>query len=142
MSGMSGITSSSGYDNGKCQYTANTCVYGKQSGGQASCGSKELALRRVCACTKKGNIDGKDGDAEAHKDKSGGVTMSGDYGESCVDVCRKRHGMKTRSRAVNNYPKVCSNAPRVNETKVQINHVKLIHRRVLGRTGSAPSVKY
>ena len=80
MSGMSGITTNSGYENGKCHYTANTCVYGKQSGGQASCGSKELALRRVCACTKKGNIDGKDGDAEAHKDKSGGVTMSGDYG--------------------------------------------------------------
>ncbi len=90
MSGMSGITSSSGYDNGKCQYTANTCVYGKQSGGQASCGSKELALRRVCACTKKENIGSKNGDAEAQKDKSGGVTVAGDYGESCIDVCRKR----------------------------------------------------
>ena len=99
MSGMSGITSNNDYENGPCHYTANTCVYGKESGGQASCASKEPALRRVCACTKGGNGGGGDGDAEAPKDASGGVPVGGDYGESCSDVCRKR-GMACEDSAL------------------------------------------
>ena len=73
-----------------------TCVYGKGSGGQASCASKRTRFAEGLRLLKGGNGGGGDGDAKAPKDASGrgmpvgGVPVGGDYGESCSDVCRKR----------------------------------------------------